>query len=90
MIFENIQTVAIAKALKLAIPTTDPDENVYMTIKEAAHLLGLSKQTIQSKKKKMLLEFYGQGRITRTTLAAIKRYLKKFGVPLSRLGRPFN
>jgi len=85
VILEEIQAAAIERALMKVLPQTDPDENVYMTAKEAAAILGVSRQTIQEKKSKMLLEFYGEGRIQRTTLAAVKRYLKKFGTPLSKI-----
>jgi excisionase family DNA binding protein len=85
LLFIKLQSDAIQEALIKILPQTDPDENVYMTTKEVAEMLGFSRQTIQEKKSRLLLEFYGEGRIQRTTLAAVKRYLKKFGTPLSKL-----
>ena len=81
----KIQTEAIEKALLKVAPQRDPDEDCYMTTQEAADFIGLTRQTVQAKKSKNLIEYEGEGRTTRFTKAALKRYLKAHGTPLSVL-----
>jgi histone H3/H4 len=65
----------------------DPDEEKFLSTKEAAAFLGLSRQTVQEKKKRRLIKFFGEGRIQRTTVAECKKFLKEFGQPLSSIKR---
>ena len=78
---------SIEKALQQISPQEDPEESQYLTTEQAARMIGVSRQTVQHKKSRGLLEFYGEGRIQRTTVAAVKRYLKMFGNPLSQIKR---
>lgn len=87
LLIKQIQVDAIEEALKKVIPQVDPDESKFLTTQEAADLIGVSRQTLQEKKSRGLIEFGEDGRIHRTTLAAVKRYLKKFGQPLSQIKR---
>ena len=81
----KIISECLEKELAKAIPKHDPDEDIYWTTKQAAAFLGLSLQTIQEKKKRRLIEYEGEGRITRFTKAACKRYLRKHSLPPASL-----
>jgi excisionase family DNA binding protein len=81
----KIQSEAIAAALEKAFPVKDPDEYIYKTTQQAADFLNVTRQTIQAKKKAKLLESEGEGRLTRFTVAALKRYMKIYGTPTSAL-----
>jgi excisionase family DNA binding protein len=77
----------LERFLTKVIPPIDPDEDVYWTTKQAAAFLGLSLQTIQEKKKRGLIEYEGQGRITRFTKAACKRYMREHGIPPASIAK---
>jgi hypothetical protein len=78
---------AIAEALLKVIPQHDPDEDVYWTTQQAADFIGVWRQTVQEKKKRGLIKFVGEGRLSRTTKAECKRYLKEHGVPTRSVGK---
>lgn len=77
----------LKRVLAEVIPQRDPDEDVYWTTQQAALFLGLTKQTIQARKKKGLIEYEGKGRTTRFTKAACKRHMREYGVLPGSIGR---
>jgi excisionase family DNA binding protein len=73
-LFLSIQTKAFEKALEKLLPKRDPEKIFYST-KEAAGYLGVSRNTVQKKKKQRLIAYRGKGKTTRFSEAALDRFL---------------
>jgi len=84
-LISKIVSESFERVLAKVIPQRDPDEDVYWTTAQAAAFLGLTKQTIQARKKKGTIKYEGEGRTTRFTKAECKRHMREYGLPPASL-----
>src|SRR4051812_23084191 len=84
-LISKIISESLERVLAKVIQQRDPDEDVYWTTAQAALFLGLSKQTIQARKRKGTIKYEGAGRTTMFTKAECKRHMREHGLPPSSI-----